>query len=237
MVSFTNPDLRPEERHYRTVYDPDTFNVQVSIFNGQTVVTASDENRPSPQVLATVTDTDAKYYGLTQDKVGELWRDRIQIALSQALQERSPQALKAWSIMAISILLGAVVLSIVSWLLYHRLAQVKHDLEHQRRQETPETKVPLSVSPDRPPAAAEDTAEQRFDFLNRLKQNTRSAPAQYSLLNFCRLAAGGGGPWLLFLGEVAIAFYLNPSRFPLVQLTRLGCIAEPKYLLVWFVQG
>ena len=79
VVSFTNPDLRPEERHYRTVYDPDTFNVQVSIFNGQTVVTASDENRPSPQVLATVTDTDAKYYGLTQDKVGELWRDRIQI--------------------------------------------------------------------------------------------------------------------------------------------------------------
>ena len=41
VVSFTNPDLRPEERHYRTVYDPDTFNVQVSIFNGQTVVTAS----------------------------------------------------------------------------------------------------------------------------------------------------------------------------------------------------
>lgn len=234
VVSFTNPDLRSEEEDYRTVYDPDTFSVQVSIFNGQTVVTASDENRSSPQVLATVTDTDAEYYGLTQTQVGELWRDRIRAALSQALQERSPQALKAWSVMAVSMLLGLVVLSVVSWLLYRRMARVKHDLEHRKREEMAETTVPPALRPDNPTTETEmeDTADQRFDFLNRLKQST-DLQQRLSLLNF--------GGWLLVWGVllvwvVAIAFLVN--RFPLGQLTAWDVLLKPQIiLLIWFVAG
>jgi len=90
VVSFVNPDLMPKNRGYRTVYDPDSFNVQVDILNGQTVVTARDDTRDASQVLATVTATDAEYYGLSQQEVGELWRDRIQTALGEALQARSP---------------------------------------------------------------------------------------------------------------------------------------------------
>ncbi len=232
VVSFTNPNLRPEDQNYRTVYDPDTFSVQVSIFNGQTVVTASDENRPAPQVLATVTDTDAEYYGLTQTQVGELWRDRIQSALSQALQERSPQALKFWSVMAVSILLGIATLSIVSWLLYRRMAQVKHDLEHQRREEIDETTIPPVLRPDSLPTGVADTADQRFAFLNRLKQNT-DLKQRIALLNF--------GGWLLvwamlLLWVIVIAFLID--RFPLVQLTAWDMLLRPQIiLLVWFVAG
>jgi small conductance mechanosensitive channel len=245
VVSFANPNLISDERDYRTVYDPESFSAQVNILNGQRVITASDDYRHSPQVLATVTDTDAEYYGLSQEDLAELWRDRIQTVLQETLLRRSPRALKAWVLMAVSLLTGLVALGVGAWILHRRLSSTKRQLDQQMATMVAEAEQVIVESPEsQSPTTAVGTdsgesvvdprlrAEQRLTLLNRIKQST-DLDEKIALLNFFR--------WLLVWAQVlawvvAIAFLI--SRYPLAQITAWEVLLKPQLiLLVWFMAG
>lgn len=230
IVSFTNPDLVAGDRDYRTVYDPASFEVQVQILNSQIVVTASDDYRTAAQVLATVTETDAEYYGLSQREVADLWRDRIYSTLSQALQDRSPQALQSWLLMAGSLLTGLVALWVGCRVLHRRLSRVKHQLDRQRADTaaTPDVAEPLVPSVE--PAQRRG---KRPRWLRTLAELTGDLSDRISLLNFSR--------WLLVWVQVlawviAIASLIN--RYPLRQITAWEVLLKPQLILVvWFMAG
>ena len=241
VVSFTNPELVPADRNYRTVYDPESFNVQVNILNGQTVITASDDYRHSPQVLATVTETDAEYYGLSQDEVGKLWRDRIQTTLGTALQERSPQALKAWLLSAVALVAGLMVLAWGSWILYRRLSRKQQRLLQDIAAVTTPTGEAAGSGestdvPSSPPSTVDSPPEyrtdRRFELFAELRRRT-DLDDQVALVNL--------GRWLLvwaqvLLWVVAIAFLID--RYPLGQITAWDVLLIPQLmLLVWFIAG
>jgi small-conductance mechanosensitive channel len=242
VVSFTNPDLVPDERTYRTVYDPESFNVQVNVLNGQTVITASDDYRHSPQVLATVTETDAEYYGLSQEDLGKLWRDRIQSTLSAALQERSPRALKSWLLMVVALVAGLVALAFGSVVLFRRLSRRKQQLHQQiAAAATPTNEDGTDVvedtdtypsSPSNLGPSSEPRAEPPLDLLASLQEHTE-LDNQVALINF--------GRWLLIWAQllvwvVAIAFLID--RYPLGQITAWDVLLIPQLiLLVWFMAG
>ena len=236
VVSFVTPDLMPAGRDYRTVYDPDSLTVQVNRLNNQTIITASDDYREKPQVLATVTETDTEYYGLGQQEVAELWRDRIQVALSEALQERSPQALRSWLLATVVVVAGLIALTFGGWVLHRRLSRAKHQIDQQIAEastttgESPPSPPAAELSPeDSPPA---DRTEQRLALLAQRQQRT-DGTGRMDWLNL--------GHWLLVWGlvlawVVAIAFLID--RYPLGQLTAWEVLLKPQLILmIWFVTG
>ena len=241
VVSFTNPDLVPEDRNYRTVYDPESFSVQVNILNGQTVITARDDYRQSPQVLATVTDTDTEYYGLGREELGKLWRDRLQTNLGAALQERSPQALKAWLLSAVVLAVGLAALAWGSWVLHRRMSFRKRQLDQQIAAaiistdaaagsgDSPNVNMSLPSTVEQAP---ENRAEQQFERFAKPRDRT-DLDDQVALMNL--------GRWLLVWAQVlvwvvAIAFLID--RYPLGQITAWDVLLIPQLiLLVWFIAG
>lgn len=233
VVSFTNPDLVPADRDYRTTYDPDSFSVQVNMLNGQTVITASDAYRDVPQVLATITATDAEYYGLSQSALAELWRDRIQTALSQALQERSPQALKAWILLAVAVVVGLLTLNVAAWKLHRRLTQAKSQIDQQLT-----NTAAVSAGPE--PTVGEAVPAAPAGKPNPIPSPPPIRPYPHTdwddlltALNFGRWLL----VWLLVLAwVVAIAFLI--SHYPLAQITAWEVLLKPQLiLLVWFIAG
>lgn len=232
VVSFTNPDLVPADREYRTMYDPDSFSAQVNTLNGQTVITASDAYREVPQVLATITTTDAEYYGLSQSAVAELWRDRIQTALSQALQKRSPQALKAWIVLASAVVIGLLTFSVAAWKLHRRLSQAKYQIDQQIALNAPATTPEPTASEAVPVSAPAAPPRLPPPLPTRLLPHS-DLDDHLTTLNFGRWLL----VWLLVLvWVVAIAFLI--SRYPLAQITAWEVLLKPQLiLLVWFVAG
>jgi len=236
VVSFTNPELVPAGRDYRTVYDPDSLTVQISTLSNQTVITASDDYRETAQVLATVTETDVEYYGLGRQALAELWRDRIQSALSGALQERSPQALRGWLLTTVLLVAGLIALSFGGWVLHRRLSQAKHQIDQQIAEAGTATGEPYPSPPavDFPPEGSlpVDQAEQRLALLTRRQQRTRVID-RIGLLNL--------GRWLLIWGLVlawVVTIALLIDRYPLGQITAWEVLLKPQLILVvWFVTG
>jgi small conductance mechanosensitive channel len=202
-------------------------------------------------VLATVTETDADYYGLSQEEVGELWRDRIQSTLGAALQERSPQALKSWLLMVVTLVAGLMALAFCSVVLFRRLSRRKQLLNQQiaaaatpmdedgiDAMEDADAPSPLTVEPSSAPSpltvepSSEDRTAPRLDILARLQERTE-LDDQVALVNL--------GRWLLVWAQVlvwvvAIAFLID--RYPLGQITAWDVLLIPQLiLLVWFIAG
>ncbi len=237
VVSFTNPELMPADRGYGTVYDPDSLTVQISASNNQSVITASDDYRETAQVLTTVTETDVEYYGLGRQELAELWHDCIQTALSEALQKRSPQALRGWLLTTVLLVAGLIALSVGGWVLHRRLSRAKHQIDRQIAEagtatgESFPSSSAIDFSPeDSPPV---DLAQQRLALMTPWRQRS-NVTDRINLLNLGRWLV----VWALVLGWVVVIIALLINRYPLRQLTAWEVLLKPQLILmVWFVMG
>lgn len=245
VVSFTNASFIPAGRGYRTVYDPDSLRVQVSILNDQTVITASDDYRTSLQVLMTVTQQDADYYGVPLADLARGWRDRLQTVLGESLQQRSPQALKAWVLKAVGMLAGLLGLGLGCWVLYRRLTGLHQQLQQQQALLTaaspgdlppsdlpPDSHLARDMATDPPVDQLAHPPERRFSPVFWWQQRT-SLEDRIALVNLGRWLL----VWLQVLLWVAVSVDLL-NHYPLAQVTAWEVLLKPQViLLLWFGLG
>ncbi|MFZ4640401.1 MAG: mechanosensitive ion channel family protein [Nodosilinea sp.] len=129
------PESTPDGEGERT---PGSELIQVTIdqMNNLPVLFARIGKFSEPRVLLTVTDNDAQYHGLSEILLAEQWRNKLQVALPQALESRQPQALKAQFKGALLTILASLCLTLVLAGSWQILGWRKQTLEHKQELES-----------------------------------------------------------------------------------------------------
>jgi len=210
---------------YGTRFDPDSLSIGVAPLRGQTVITANDANRTEPQIMLTVTEADATYYGVSRTDLAERWRDRLQTVLAEELESRQPAALTRWAQLALMILAGLLLLSFLGSLLVTRLNRRRRLLKRlQARESTP---VPPQV-----PTEGEPTPGYLLDFPDALKRYF-DLDQRIRWLDVLRWFV----IWLLILVWL-LGIAILVDELPLLQVTALEILVSPVIILViWGVTG
>jgi len=210
---------------YGTRFDPDTLAVGVAPLRGQTVITANDADRAEPQILMTVTEQDASYYGVSQEELAQRWRDRLQTVLTEELEARQPEALTRWFQLAIVMLVSLLLISGLSGVVVKRLNRRRRLLKRKQAQES-------SPVPPQAPLEGEPNLTYLLDFPDTLKRYF-DLDQRLRWLGIMRWLA----IWLLILlWLVGIAILVG--ELPLLQVTTLEVLVSPLIiLLVWGVTG
>lgn len=225
ILALNEFSLLNDEMEYGTRFDPDTLAVGVAPLSGQTVITASDADHPEPQILLTVTEQDANYYGLSRTDLAERWRDRLQAALTEALEARQPEALARWFWLAVVIVLGLCLLSLLVFLGIQHLNDRRQTLK--ARQASASSPVPPQAPTEGEPDPAflldfPETLKRYFDLDQRLRW-----------LDLLR--------WLLiWVGVLAwlVGIAILVEELPLMQVTALDVLLAPLTIaLVWGATG
>ncbi|MBD1910848.1 MULTISPECIES: mechanosensitive ion channel family protein [unclassified Leptolyngbya] len=225
ILSLKEFSLLDNEMEYGTRFDPKTLAVGVAPLSGQTVVAASDADHPEPQILLTVTEQDANYYGLSRTQLAERWRDRLQTALLDALKSRQPEAIARWVWLALIIVLGLLLLSLLGFVGVKRLNHRRQALKE--RQSAASSPVPPQAPTEGDPDPAflldfPETLKRYFDLDQRLRW--------LDLLRWLLIWAGV----LAWLVGIAILV----EELPLMQVTALEVLLAPlTIVLVWGATG
>lgn len=227
IVSLNQTRFTEDNRDYNTVYDPETFQVQVAQLNEETILDATDAYRSKPQNIMTVTSRDAEYNGLTKEALAQEWRDLLQTVLVDTLEARSPDALWRQILFSLKLLPLLLLMSGVLWFVRRRLTKRKQLL--QTRQER-ETNNPENFTPSR--TGEEVTAQRRFEFLTSLKKRYDIAQG-INIIDFFRWLIA----WLqLVLWITGIALIVD--GWPFIELTLKDFLTIPfRVILVWFIAG
>jgi moderate conductance mechanosensitive channel len=104
-------------QNYITLYDPKSLKLDISTLNGQTVILARDARRTQPIDLLTVTDADARFYGISIPELALRWKAKIEQALQVSLADRIPETLVERFLDALKIALIILLASFGLWLL------------------------------------------------------------------------------------------------------------------------
>ena len=222
IVSLESFSKWAESLEYDTVYDPETLQITVGTLNGQTVLMASDETRTEPQALLTVTRIDAEYHGLPQDELAANWRDRLQIALTEQLRSRQPEAIWGWARFTLIVLASLVGFSVLSWTLRKQLKHRKQLLQARQKDEAPD-----QPNIDEPNPAID--FRQQLEILEAIRsyfdldQRLRWVDFFQWLLVWVQIIA-----WIIGISFIA-------GRFPLWRFTVEAVLFSP--LLVFLVWG
>ena len=227
IVSLNQTRFTEDNRDYNTVYDPETFQVQVAQLNEETILDATDAYRSKPQNIMTVTSRDAEYNGLTKEALAQEWRDLLQTVLVDTLEARSPDALWRQILFSLKLLPLLLLMSGVLWFVRRRLTKRKQLL--QTRQER-ETNNPENFTPSQ--TGEEVTAQRRFEFLTSLKKRYDIAQG-INIIDFFRWLIA----WLqLVLWITGIALIVD--GWPFIELTLKDFLTIPfRVILVWFIAG
>jgi len=105
---------------------PYTTQVIISTLDNLTVVQFAHPNNARPLTVATVTSTDADFYGQSIDVIAQLWKDRLEKEISQAQTIYSPKVLRQN--------IHQAVFTVIGLLLFTALAlYLRQHLDRQRR--------------------------------------------------------------------------------------------------------
>ncbi|MDE2480993.1 MAG: mechanosensitive ion channel [bacterium] len=94
-----------------TLYDPNSFAIDVAREGSQYALRASDAKHRDPVDIVTVTSTDAQYAHLPDRILAEQWKSALEPALVHALQKRQPEQIRQ-SVDAV--LRGGAILAVVT---------------------------------------------------------------------------------------------------------------------------
>lgn len=104
-------------RFVQSEFNPETLRINYQILNGLPVIYAND------RLLVTVTDQDAKIYGVEPKERAEELIPILKSALIRAKRERQPEFIKKQAILALQSLIGIIGLSLCFYYLQRRLKQ------------------------------------------------------------------------------------------------------------------
>jgi small conductance mechanosensitive channel len=210
-----------------TPLDPQSLQTVVEIINNQPVLLAKDDYLAQPRVLLTVIDSDAQYYSTTKEDLAKQWQGILQDALRKSLEIRQPGAFKHQVTIALSVLAGTVILSLIAAGLWRWLGRRQHHLEQlQNAQETATTL---------PPATTDNGELDGYEGI-RLFEGFRqelTLQRRIRIVKFLR--------WLFFWGTIllwitsaAVIMY----RFPQTRSFAVRLLPTPFLLLIaWFLMG
>ncbi len=216
---------------------PEQIKVGVATLNNETIISARTNELENPQKILTVTETDARFYGMTIPALAEEWRERIQDALRDAARERSPEALKTHvykSLIALLILAGV---SVVLYLLQRFSKQRVKALKKQF--ESAQAESELTTEGENQETTGSEPPSQPPSNLNRWLSLQFSSPKLYMVDK--RIKMVSLGLFLLTWGQVAIwllgGFYIF-NLFPWTRIFAWQLLGLPIYwLIIWFVSG
>jgi moderate conductance mechanosensitive channel len=227
VATHVEPDLALSgSRDYPTLFDPKTVRVSVEIVDRQLVLVAKDSQRPQSQVLMTITNRDAEYYGVSKEELAQRWRQKLQETLSAALSENLPieaqrrlEGLLRW-IAAVTVI-GLSLLLIRRWLA--RWSQRLRVLQGQRQSLSPAPNPELETEEDQ--AWQEEFAEfirTQFSFSQRI-----------NIIEFAR--------WLILWSLILLWIWMIGLGLGVLPATRpyskLLLSIPYSLLLLWFVMG
>ncbi|NJO42396.1 MAG: mechanosensitive ion channel family protein [Cyanobacteria bacterium CRU_2_1] len=228
-VVAEDPGWNPNSaRKYSTTFDPETFRVEVAKLNNQTILQAMDAYR-EPQDLLTVTELDARYYGLTIDELARQWKLSLQERLGRSLEARLPEVFRQQIQQAIRVGGSMIGTSVILWLMQRILKFRNRRLRAKQTEQAVEASK-STANPD--PSELTSRHSYRVEFLEALH-------LQFTLerrLNFIALMR-----WLLFWGQVVVwlgGIILILYIFPSTEAFAEELLSVPIMLLaIWFMIG
>lgn len=221
-----DPDWRSQPgREYDTAFDPRTLQVFTAIRNSLTTIYAKDEYRSQPQILLTVTETDAEYHGLTVPELAQQWEGILQQELYEALvrrlPEKFPQQLRA-ALKIAGLMLSA---SLILWLLQIWLRKHRKFLKAEENNQ------------DRDSLAKNELKSRSTSFHHSVILGT----LQNKLNIQKRLDINSFLIWLLFWAQIGtwlVGLMFIFYQFPETERIAVGIVAFPiLLLLIWFATG
>lgn len=185
--------------------------------DGQITLVAEGHDVVPPRELVRVTSLDAEQEQQAPDELGQVWREKIDTALSEAIRERRPDALKnrlrnTWATAGV-VLVGTLLLLGIGHLLFRRQERLRKaiaahsaaDAEAEAKRSTATTAEPRT-SPEK---TKESEEIERRESWWRFHQ-TVSLDNQFRILAFFR--------WLilwclltLWLGGISFGLILFPT--------------------------
>ncbi|MFB2937617.1 mechanosensitive ion channel family protein [Aerosakkonemataceae cyanobacterium BLCC-F154] len=212
-------------RKYDTAFDPKTLRVFTAIQNGLTTIYATDKYRSQPQILLTVTPTDAEYQGLKIPELAQRWEKILQQELYKALVRRLPEKFPEQLRVALQIAVLMLTASLIFWVLQRLLRKHRKFLKLEESQENHESLAKADLK-------SRSTNFHQSVFLGTLHHKF-NLQKQLDINSFLI--------WLLFWAQIGIwlvglmfIFY----QFPETETIAVGIVAFPILLLiVWFVTG
>ena len=214
-------------RSYKTLFDPESLQVQVATLNSQTILLAADAYRSQPQALLTLTDADAQYYRLSIPDLAQRWQAQLQSELTQALKRRLPSALVRQGNRAFQIGVSVVGISLMLLLLQH-LLKVRNKVLRERQKNRQADWMSHAIADPK----TSDIEASRLHFFVALQQ-------QFTLER--RLGAISFVTWLLFWAQILIwlgglvwILYLFPNTEGFAQAIWSKPIA---LVIIWFGMG
>jgi small conductance mechanosensitive channel len=114
---------------YDTFYDPSSFRVSIVTVSDHPVLVAGDAKHPNDVTLLTVTERDARYYGVPARDLATRWQRTLQSVLVSALEARQPALFNRHIELVPKILAVLLPLSAVLWFAGRRLHRWRAGLE------------------------------------------------------------------------------------------------------------
>ena len=212
-------DLAAVERQM----DGDSLRVEKATLNNVTVITARDAKRPRPLVLATVTTTDANYYGVPVEQLAETWRKRLEQEILDFSYRLRPKNLARSLVRFLKILLVMAGGSALILLLKNRI---------RRRERILQTRLESSLE-----SLREDETIPAQEELTGQADNLNNARLKTARLR-SKLGIWGLWQWLLFWLLLLLLYggtYLLLLQLPGLATLAKGFVGIPlKLLTVWF---
>lgn len=118
------------------VLSPETLEVVIETVNGQPVLFVKDAVLAEAKVLLTVTDADAQFALLSQDRLAEQWKEILEWELRQALEQRQPKALQQQIYTTIKVFVSTLLLTLILWATWTFFGQRKQQLAQRQAAET-----------------------------------------------------------------------------------------------------
>lgn len=230
VVAEDQPEEIQRQRGYSTSFDPKSLQVFTATTKGATVIVAKDKYRSQLLKLATVTNLDADYYGLTVEELSQQWQAILHKKLSRALEARLPEKVERKVRLAIAIGLATVLASLLLWLLQRVLQARDQWLKGRQAAEHPDP--PPADLPTSAPVPAQTIASYQGLTIDSLRRKFTLRQRRNVLAAF---------RWLVSWGQIAVwlaGVALILQQFPYTRQYGQNLLGAPILLLIiWFFSG
>jgi small-conductance mechanosensitive channel len=213
--------------------DPETLVFEVSTFRDFTVIDVRDAKFTEPLILATVTEEDANYAGVTIDELATVWRDTLETDLRDGLVTLPDTGQQVSTIVVFLVVLSAVIFGL-KFVISRRQKQYRLR-KKEINAEAENAAVAEEFQTEASPESIHRQVEQKRASLLQELQQTFNLDRRLSALDFIQ--------WLLFW-LVILAWYAGGAwvawQYPYIFLN--SPIGQPlrivlDLLTVWFFTG
>lgn len=220
-----------------------TVQVVISTLQGLPVLQFSSSETSRPLTVATVTSTDADFYGEKPQKVAELWKDALEEEIALAASIYSPQAFRdnlARAVVTIGgLLLLTAVLTFVHWWLGRKQRSLKEQYNREMTASAQERSAAVSPQSAEANRAVVNRPSPEKSFVDKLKNKQLKQLLQHQLGLANRIdvyrTIRWGLVWLTVLSWYA-GLYVLTTQLPILMQWRERLLTRPFILLlIWFI--